>query len=140
MQYPLQLTFRGIPTSESIADYARKRAQKLDSFRDRIIACRVVIEAPPRHHQHGSSYRVRIELSVPGSELVTGGHSGHHEGHQDLHATIDDAFDDAQRLLRGYVQRLREGRRATTREVTAAAEASSSPAPAEARALRGAPR
>ncbi len=113
MQLPIQLTYRGIEPSESVAEYARKKAEKLDALYAHINACRVVIEAPSKHHRHGEAYRVRIDFTVPGHDLVAGAHNESVVGHQDLYAAIDDAFDDAQRVLKRHVDRLREPRRTT---------------------------
>jgi hypothetical protein len=35
-----------------------------------IVSCRVLVEHIRRRHEHGSPFNVRIELSVPGAELV----------------------------------------------------------------------
>lgn len=115
MQLPMQLTYRGIEPSESVAQYAQKKAEKLDALFARIDACRVVIEAPSKHHRHGKAYRVRIDFTVPGHDLVAGAHDGSAKGHEDLYAAIDDAFDDAQRVLKRHAERLREARRTTAK-------------------------
>ena len=70
MQLPLQVTLRDISPSEAIEAYIRERAAKLEQFYDRIMSCRVVVEAPVRHHRKGGPYKVRIDLTVPGDELV----------------------------------------------------------------------
>ncbi len=107
MQLPLQVTFRDIPPSRAIADYVRQKAAKLDTFFDRIMACRVVVEAPHRHHQHGKRYHVRIDLTVPGDELVVGRNPSQNLTHEDPYACVDDAFDDAQRQLQDFARRRR---------------------------------
>ena len=67
----------------------------------------MAVEAPHRSHVHGKHYRVRVDMTVPGRELVAGTASDASEGNADLYAAIDDAFDDAQRLLRDHAERLR---------------------------------
>ena len=73
MQLPLQVTFRDIPHSDAVQRHVEKRAAKLDTFFDRIMSCRVVVEAPHRSRQHGKKYNVRIDVTVPGTELVVDG-------------------------------------------------------------------
>jgi cold shock CspA family protein len=107
MQLPIQVTFRDMEPSTAIADQVRARASKLDTFFDRIMSCRVVVEAPHRHHQHGKRFHVRIDLTVPGDELVVGRDPAEKLAHEDPYACIDDAFDDAQRVLQDYVRRKR---------------------------------
>jgi hypothetical protein len=47
-----------------------EESEKLDKFYDRIMRCDVVVEAHHKHHHKGNLYHVRIDLTVPGSELV----------------------------------------------------------------------
>lgn len=108
MQTPLQITFRGIAPSEPIESYVRTRADKLERFFDRITGCHVMIETPHRHKRHGHHYRIRIDLVVPGDELVVKRDPAERKDQEDLYASIDAAFDDAQRILEDHV-RLQRG-------------------------------
>lgn len=109
---PIQLTFRDFPPSDAIRAYVEKRADKvLERYRPIIIALKVVLDSPHHHHQHGSSFRVRIDIVTPGSELVVSPRDGA-EGHTDLYAAIDDAFDDVERRLREQARIRREELRA----------------------------
>jgi len=107
MKTPVQITFRGIEASAAIADYVNRRAAKLETFFDRITHCRVAVEAPHHRHKHGEPHRVRVEMTVPGANLVVGGRACPDPARQDLYAVIDDVFDDAGRVLQDYVQRQR---------------------------------
>jgi ribosomal subunit interface protein len=104
MQTPLQITFRGTDPTEPIETYVRTRADKLERFYDRITGCHVMIETPHRHKRHGHHHRVRIDLVVPGDELVVARDPAERKEREDLYATIDAAFDDAQRLLEDHVR------------------------------------
>lgn len=105
MKLPLQITFRDIPHSEALEDKVRAKAAKLDRFCDRITGCRVVLSAPHRHHQSGNLYNVRIELSVPGDEIVVTREPHQHQAHEELGIAIRDAFNAAQRQLQSYTRR-----------------------------------
>jgi ribosomal subunit interface protein len=107
MKTPVQITFRGIEASPAIDDYIRRRTAKLETFSNRMTRCHVTVEAPHHRHKHGAPYRVRIEMSAPGADLVVGDRSAAETAHQDLYAAVDDAFDDASRVLRDHVQRHR---------------------------------
>jgi len=111
MQVPIQITFRNVEASEPIRAYVEKRAAKLESFFGRAVGCRVAIESPHRHKSHGHPYRVRIDLTVPGAELVAGHHSGDDISNTDVYAAIDVAFEDAVRLLHDHAGRIRAVRR-----------------------------
>lgn len=112
MQKPLQITIRDVGPSEAIDAYVRQRVAKLERFCGRLTGCRVTLEVPHRHKTHGHHYRVRIELSVPGAELVLSRDPAAAKAHEDAYAAIDAAFDDAQRALKDYVRRRREEVRA----------------------------
>jgi ribosomal subunit interface protein len=100
MRLPLQITARDIELTEAIETAVRKKAEKLDQFSDRIIACRVVIECPHKHHHKGVLHNVHIDLTVPGAELVV-----KREPHEDLYVALRDAFDAAVRQLREHMDR-----------------------------------
>jgi ribosomal subunit interface protein len=102
MQLPLQITARDVSLSEAVEADIREKAAKLDLFYDKIMRCRVVLEAPVQHHHKGGPYKVRIDLTVPGAELVV-----NHQADEDFYVAIRDAFNAAQRQLENYVRRQR---------------------------------
>lgn len=99
--------------SDAVEAHVLRRAGKLDTFYDRITACHVVVESPHRHHQHGPRFNVRIDLAVPGCELVVDRNPAENTKHDDMHATIEDAFDDAERMLSEHARKKRGARRET---------------------------
>jgi ribosome-associated translation inhibitor RaiA len=105
MKLPLQIAFRNLSHSEAVEEAVREKAEKLDEFCDRIMRCRVVIEVPHRHHEHGNVYQVRIDLTVPGEEIVVSREAPKHVPDKDVHVAIRDAFDAARRQLEDYVRR-----------------------------------
>jgi ribosome-associated translation inhibitor RaiA len=102
----VQLTFRGLERSEAVAEHVSRQADKLSTFCGRITSCRVAIEAPHRHQHAGHGYRVRIDLAVPGDELVVTNHALA-EASTDVHAAVDATFDQAKRRLKEYASRRR---------------------------------
>lgn len=102
MQIPLQITLRDMPPSEAVETRIREKAQKLDSFYDRIMSCRVVVESPQRHQHQGKLHSVRIDLGVPGAELVV-----NRVEHEDIYVAIRDAFNAIGRKLEDYARRQR---------------------------------
>ena len=120
MILPLQITFKNMKGSESVQEWIREEAGKLDTFYSRIVACRVTVEVPHRHHRKGARYLVRIDLTLPGGELVIKrepsvrkrprrlGEAQHMEvspPHRNLHVAIGDAFKAAGRRLQDYARR-----------------------------------
>ncbi len=102
MQIPLQITTRGIQHSEALETHIRDRVNKLEKFFDRITSCRVVAELPHKHHSQGKQFNVRIDIGVPGNEIVV-----NHDHAEDIYVALNDAFDAAQRKLEDYAHKLR---------------------------------
>ena len=102
MKIPLQVTFRDMPPSEAVETRIREKADKLGRFYDRIIHCRVVIEMPQRHKHQGKLHCVRIDLSVPGAELVA-----NHAQDEDVYIALRDAFDAITRQMEDWARRQR---------------------------------
>ncbi len=107
MEQPLQIAFRDFPPSEAVEARIREEAAQLEQFYDRIQGCRVVVETPHRRHQQGKLYTVRIDLTVPGHELVIGRKPRQHHAHEDVYVAIRDAFDAAKRQLQDHARRER---------------------------------
>jgi ribosomal subunit interface protein len=107
MQLPIQITFRDIEHSDFIEAKVRDRAARLDRFFDHIMSCRVTIEAPHKHKHKGNIYQVKIDITVPGNEIVVSKGSENNHAHEDAYVVIRDAFDAATRRLEDYVRRLR---------------------------------
>ncbi len=106
MQIPLQVTFRHFPRSDALAARIRERAAELEGFFPHIMSCRVVVEEESRHKHQGRIFTVRVDLRVPGHELVV---SREHD--QDPFVAVRDAFDalrrqleDEARVMRGDVK------------------------------------
>lgn len=102
-----QIIWQHLSPSEAIEANIRKQIAKLEKFADLVIACRVVIEVPHRHHHHGNIYHVRIDLTVPGGELIVNRHPPEQQAHEDPYVAIRDAFESAQRQLKDYAQQRR---------------------------------
>jgi cold shock CspA family protein len=107
MQKPLQITFRNLPPSEAIEAKVRQQVDKLEELCDRIQSCRVVIDAPHKHHHKGNLYQVTIDLSVPNEEIVVNRDPSADQAHQDCYVAVRDAFNAAKRQLKTYVDRQR---------------------------------
>ncbi len=107
MELPLQITFRHMEPSPAIETRIKEHAQKLDRYYDRITSCRVVVEAPHKHHHKGRLYHVAVELGVPDGRLVASRERDLHHAHEDVYVAIRDAFDAVRRQLDGYVTRRR---------------------------------
>jgi len=101
MQVPLEISTRRIDLSPDLEADLRRRADRLDRLYDRMTSCRIAVERPSFHHNEGGPYRVRIDITVPGSELVADKQA------EDLSMAIRDAFQAAERQVDEFSQRRR---------------------------------
>lgn len=113
MAAPVQITFRDVPPSPAITAQVERRAAKLGSLYDRMVNCHVVVEEPHRRSRQGQKFHVRIDMMVPGKELVVT--RTPEQLSQDLYAAIDDAFGDAERVLEEHVRKLQPDMKAHAR-------------------------
>ncbi len=101
MQVPLELSARLVELSPALEDELRKKAAKLERHYNRITSCRIAVERGSNHHQEGGPYRVRIDITVPGAEIVANKEA------EDLNIAIRDAFQAAERQVEEFSQRRR---------------------------------
>ena len=125
MTIPLQVTFRNMEPSSGVEEWIRAGADQLESFYSQIMGCHVTVEIPHHHRIKSALYHVRIDLRVPGGELVikresnprnqarqagTNAVTKHLEKevlHKNVRVAIDDAFRAADRRLQDYARRQR---------------------------------
>jgi ribosome-associated translation inhibitor RaiA len=125
MVTPAQISFRHMKPSDAVAARIRAQALKLDRYYGRITSCRVLVEAPHRHHKHGGACHIRIALGLPRGELVIIRAPRLHKApedadaskwakhletgmvYKDVYVSIRDAFKAARRRLEDYARRLR---------------------------------
>lgn len=125
MTLPVQITYRNMQPSPAVTERIRNEVAKLDRYFSRITSCRVMIEAPHRHHKWGELFHIRVELGVPRAELVIKHEPSAHAAqareesakwskqletnprHKDIYAAIHDTFKDTRRCLADYVKKMR---------------------------------
>ena len=107
MLLPVEVTFRHMSPSESLEASVREHAAKLDRFHSHITSCRVMIEMLHQRHVKGSVYHVRVDITVPGSELVASSEPPPQHFHEDVHIAIREAFDRMRRELQDHAHRSR---------------------------------
>ena len=105
MQIPIQVTFRHLAPSSFISAAVKKRASKIEKFFPRITSMRVMIEPLQRKKNQGNLYHVRIDMTVPGREIVVQRDPGRNHAHEDAYVAIRDAFDSARRQLEDFTRK-----------------------------------
>ncbi len=121
-----QIAYRDVEPSPALERLIQAEAAKLERFFHGIVSCRVLVEHTHRRHKHGSPFNVRIDVSLPGTELVVNHtddvrpappasddepervhKSEEREGHKDPQLAVRAAFSTMTRRLQEYVKQLR---------------------------------
>src|SRR5581483_8428146 len=110
MDIPLELAFHNIDPSDAMKNAVQEHVEKLETFYDHIIGCRVVIEIPHKSHRIGSNAPdVHVVLRVPGKEIVvTREQAADDKNAVNGYALIHEAFQAVQQQLKDY-RRIRHG-------------------------------
>lgn len=110
MRQQLQITFRGMNPSPAMEERIRDYAGRLDDLFDGIVGCHVVVEEAAKNHRHGNPFHVRVDVRVPGKEIV--GESEHVDPNpqKSAYEAVQDAFERAERQMARYVATLRDHR------------------------------
>jgi ribosome-associated translation inhibitor RaiA len=116
------VTFRRIRGTEILEADILKRLGKLETYCSAIRTAHVTVEPSGRHHQQGNHFRVRIDLTVPGAEIVVGHEAALRStarvkavervrkgdeparAHRNAHVAVREAFEAARRRLQDYVR------------------------------------
>lgn len=93
MQKKLQIVFRGIDQSDAIESAIHKKVEKLERQHDRIIGCRVVLDAPHKHHNKGKLFQVTVNTATPDGDISVSGDN------EDIYVAIRDTFTTTGRQL-----------------------------------------
>lgn len=93
----VQITLRGISHSDALEARIREKVSKLAQRFPFLTGCRVVAEVPHRHASHGNQFVVRLDIAMPGSEIVV-----NRDHHEDVYVALREAFRAARRQLNGY--------------------------------------
>jgi cold shock CspA family protein len=105
MQVPVQVSFRGIPVSDDIEAACLREAEKLERYAQRITSCRVVVSAPHHHHVSGNLYEIKIDVTIPGIEIVVSRIPPEHKKNEKIALALREAFDTARRRLEDAVRK-----------------------------------
>lgn len=102
MAFPIQVEFHGMEASAALEANAIDHARKLGTFAPDIVSCRVFLDLVQKHQNQGRPFGVRIDLTLPGHELVV-----NRVQDEDVYVALRDAFDKMKRQLEDLVRKRR---------------------------------
>jgi ribosome-associated translation inhibitor RaiA len=97
-----QITYRGMLHSPAMDARIVELAARLDELHPSITRCHVVVDEVDHHKSKGNLFEVRVDLHVPGNEIVAT-----HQANRDAYAAITEAFEVVTRQLEDNVRRQR---------------------------------
>lgn len=100
MRAPVEIRLRGVPQSDALERYVDERARQLDRQCEFIQTCHVAVEALQREQQPGAQFAVRLNITLPGTEVVV-----NREHAEDVYIALRDAFEAAGLQLTDYMRR-----------------------------------
>ena len=107
MQTQPTVTFDDIPVDEHVRDAALEHVADLETFPDRITGCHVVVAQPHRHSRSGRLWSIRVDVVVPGADVVVNHDHPLDHSHEDVYVAMRDAFLAARRRLEDHARRQR---------------------------------
>lgn len=111
MQIPVQITFHGIDHSDAVEERIREKVGRLEALFDRLTSCKVVIESHHKNtsnlHHKGEPFHIRIDLTLPGGELVVKRDPKDSHVNEDVYVALRDAFQAMERQLKEFIARQR---------------------------------
>lgn len=100
MQVPLDVMYRDVEKTDSLEELIRSKVEKLEEACDHIIGCHVAVERAHESPDHGSPYRVRVDVTVPpGHEITASKNPAEAVQYVPLETVIRDTFEAARRQL-----------------------------------------
>jgi ribosome-associated translation inhibitor RaiA len=101
MPIQIDLVTKDIALTGAAKDEIKARGEHLQHFDEKLSRVRITLEGPSRHHKQGL-FKVKIDVHVPGAELVV-----EKEHTKDLQIALREAFDAATRRIEDHVRRRR---------------------------------
>lgn len=106
MQVPPEITYRGVEKTAALDSLIHTKVDKLEEVCDHIMSCQVAVEKIHESPDHGSPYRVRVDVTVPpGHEITADKNPSEPVQYVPLDAVIRDTFDAVRRQLVELVER-----------------------------------
>jgi len=97
---PPRIVAKSISLTPEIERDVRERIERLNHAYGRITSCGVTIEIPRRRHLSDSDqYQVRLDLGLPGGEVVV-----NRQPANELRTALDEAFHAARRRLEDFAR------------------------------------
>src|SRR5664279_1838748 len=109
MHYPIHIRFSGMEPSDALTAAAHAHAHGLAWAESEIIACWVGMHFDPEQQPSGKPYSVRVDVSIPGHELMA-----QRVQHANVQLAIGHAFEDMEQQLKAIDPQINDAEYAAT--------------------------
>jgi ribosomal subunit interface protein len=89
-------------SSTALENHIREKVESLEQLHPNLTRCNVTIEQPHHHKNQGNGFNVRIDLYVPGDEIVV-----NRDVNEDPYIALRDAFEAARRQVVKHAEKKR---------------------------------
>ena len=104
MQVPIQISFDGLGHSDALEFAIQSKIRQLERLCPALISARVMVGLSERRQQQGRLFRFRIDMTLPGHEIIVDRDPSEHHSHEDPYVALRDAFRAARRQLEDYIR------------------------------------
>ena len=108
MQTQPTVSFDGVAVDDAVRDAALAHSHDLETYSHEIVGCHVVLSQPHRHPRRGRLWSVRVDVVVPGVDIIVNRSHCRDHAHEDAFVALRDAFDAARRRLKEHVRERRD--------------------------------
>lgn len=109
MNHPIRIRFSGMEPSDALTAAAHAHAHGLAWVQSEIIACWVGLHFDQEQQSSGKPYSVRVDVAIPGHELIA-----QRVQHEDLQLALGHAFEDMEQQLKAIDPRINHAEYAAT--------------------------
>lgn len=109
MQVPPEIAFRHLDATDDLKELILEKIDDLEEVYPRLVSCRVMVADETPGRQSGNNIRVRLDIGIPGSEVIIDEDNAQGKTVRSVEQTIRDAFDTGRNQLRKQKEMRRDG-------------------------------
>jgi len=94
-------------SSDALQQDIENKVTKLERLAREMTSCHVVVEMPHKHKNQGRLFKVSIDITLPGKEIVASASSDKNHAYENAYVVVRDAFNAAQKQLQQYISKRR---------------------------------
>ncbi len=100
MDVPPEIAFRGVEPTDTLKELILDGIDGLEKIYPRLVSCRTMVADDTPDRRTGNSYRVRLDIGIPGKSLVVDESPAGGGEPRPLGQTVKDAFKTGSKLLK----------------------------------------